>query len=92
MHRWFASRTYSLILLGFIGSFALDWHKGGGTWVVVVPAAFALIGGRMAREVHLDRGAPLIPTSPDDGGHDRTALTTHGAGEHTAEAQNEEYD
>jgi hypothetical protein len=54
--KWLASRTYSLVLLSWVGSFALDWFKSGGTWVVVVPVGLGLIGGRMARDVRLHGG------------------------------------
>jgi hypothetical protein len=41
------------VLVGYIGSFVLDWWKDAGSWVVVVPAGFALIGGRMARDAKM---------------------------------------
>ena len=50
---WFSSRTYSIVLVGYIGSFVLDWWKDTGSWVVVVPAGFALIGGRMVRDTKM---------------------------------------
>lgn len=50
---WLSSRTYSVVLVGYIGSFVLDWWKDAGSWVVVVPAGFALIGGRMARDAKM---------------------------------------
>ena len=57
---WLSSRTYSIVLAGYIGSFVLDWCKDAGSWVVVVPAGFALIGGRMARD------AKTSDTEPKD--------------------------
>ena len=53
MTKWLLSRTYSLVLVAWTGSFVLDWFRDSGTWAVVVPAGFALIGGRMARDVSL---------------------------------------
>jgi hypothetical protein len=50
---WLSSRTYSIVLVAYIGSFVLDWWKDAGSWVVVVPAGFALIGGRMARDTKM---------------------------------------
>ena len=47
------SRTYSIVMVAYIGSFVLDWWKDTGSWVVVVPAGFALIGGRMARDTKM---------------------------------------
>ena len=55
---WLSSRTYSIVLAGYVGSFVLDWCKDAGSWVVVVPAGFALIGGRMARDAHISETEP----------------------------------
>ena len=55
---WFSSRTYSIVLVGYIGSFVLDWWKEAGSWVVVVPAGVALIGGRMARDTKMSETGP----------------------------------
>ena len=55
---WLSSRTYSIVLAGYIGSFVLDWWKDAGSWVVVVPAGFALIGGRMARDTKMSDTEP----------------------------------
>jgi len=55
---WFSSRTYSIVLAGYIGSFVLDWWKDTGSWVVVVPAGFALIGGRMVRDTKMSETGP----------------------------------
>ena len=46
------------MLAGYIGSFVLDWWKDAGSWVVVVPAGFALIGGRMARDTKMSDTEP----------------------------------
>lgn len=58
--RWAESRTYSFALLLCTGSFCLDFFKGAGTYGAVVPAAFALIAGRIYREVKLNRPDPPI--------------------------------
>jgi hypothetical protein len=57
---WLSSRTYSIVIIAYIGSFVLDWWRDAGSWVVVVPAGFALIGGRMARDTK------MLKTEPGD--------------------------
>ena len=69
VRQWAESRTYSIVLLGFIGSFVLDWFKGAGSWVVIVPAGFALIGGRMMRDSRPDSSIRPTPLGYPTGAH-----------------------
>ena len=53
MRRWAESRTYVLVVCALVATFCLDWFKGSSHWPVVVSGAFALIGGRMARDAKM---------------------------------------
>ncbi len=58
---WELSKTYSLVFLGFVGSFCLDFFKDASTYGIIIPAGFALIGGRMFRD---SRPGPSIRPTP----------------------------
>lgn len=55
---WIKSKTYSLVVFGSIGSFCLDFFKDAGTYGIVIPAGFAAIIGRMARDAKMATAEP----------------------------------